>query len=117
MGLDTTHGCFQGSYTSFFSFKCDIENQIKIKLKNDYSLTKICELIEINTFLEPLLNHSDCDGELTPQECEKIVVGLNYILNNFNEEILHDERFKERLNSFIKGCELAIKNNESVIFE
>ena len=34
---------------------------------------------DVNTTLAPLLNHSDCDGELTPAECTAILARLKEI--------------------------------------
>jgi len=35
---------------------------------------------EATTDLKPLLNHSDCDGEMTPEECALVVPRLREIL-------------------------------------
>lgn len=37
----------------------------------------------VSTPLEPLLNHSDCDGELTPDECAQIAPRLKEIVSDW----------------------------------
>ena len=63
MGLDTTHDCWRGSYSSFNRFRYSLAEQIGINL-DDYSGYNENELM-------PLFNHSDCDGILTVEEHEK----------------------------------------------
>ncbi len=119
MGLDTSYNCWNGPYGSFNRFRKSLAEQIGISL-DDYigygcpNATK--ELSSINHDIMPLLNHSDCDGELTVMECKKIVKGLNNILKNFNDKLQADSDFKEDIIQFKKGCLLAIKENKSVEF-
>jgi hypothetical protein len=64
----------------------------------------------------PLFNHSDCDGDLTVNESERIVKGLNNVLENFNESIKADYNFKEDIIQFRDGCIDAISKNEVINF-
>jgi hypothetical protein len=41
---------------------------------------------EITTDLKPLLNHSDADGELTPEECAQVYPRLKEILADWDDE-------------------------------
>ncbi len=40
---------------------------------------------EVSTTLAPLLNHSDCDGELTPDECTQILPRLKEVRVTWKE--------------------------------
>lgn len=60
--------------------------------------------------LYPLLTHSDCDGELTPEECAKIAKGLDAIAHKLTDE--HAEKARQ----FAAGCRDAAENHEKVIF-
>jgi len=119
MGLDTTHNCWQGSYGSFNQFRYNLAKQIKINLDDyiEYG-SGIKTLSDLDDDLIPLLNHSDCEGILTPDECKKIVKGLNDILNNFNPDLVnHDtDYFKKQIIRFRDGCKKAIEANENVEF-
>lgn len=70
MGLDTSHNCWHGPYSSFNRFRYSLGYQIGINL-NDYSgygKTGVKDLTKIEHELMPLFNHSDCNGILTVEE-------------------------------------------------
>ena len=118
MGLDTTHNCWHGPYSSFNRFRKSLAEQIGINLDDYYGYggdgTKELESIEHD--LMPLFNHSDCDGELTVEESKLIVSGLNNVLDNFNEDLDSDFNFKEKIIQFRDGCLDAIEKNEIIKF-
>lgn len=118
MGLDTTHNCWHGPYSSFNNFRYSLGHQIGIDLDN-YIGYGDHGTISINTIehdLFPLFNHSDCDGYLTPEESERIVKGLNSVLENFNEDIKVYPNFKNQIIQFRDGCLDAISKNEVIEF-
>ena len=125
MGLHTSHNAWQGPYSSFNEFRKWLAQKININLE-DYigygndNATK--DLSSIDHKIMPLLNHSDCEGILTPDECKQIAEGLDEILNNISkEEVEHPgnqypfsnynkaKRFKD-------GCILAHSLNENIDF-
>lgn len=99
MGLDFSPEGPHFSYSGFSYFRNSIAHYFKIPLILgsykfsspiehpftyytfiDYDLDQI-ELNDQYTFLETFLNHSDCDGSLTPEECEGISTLIDeYIL-------------------------------------
>lgn len=117
MGLDTTHNCWHGPYSSFNRFRRSLGHQIGINIDDydGYGGT-IHKLEEMKHDLKPLFNHSDCDGRLTVNECKSIVKGLNNILENFNSEIESDYNFKEQIIQFRDGCFDAVSKKEMVHF-
>ena len=119
MGLDTSHNCWHGPYSSFNRFRKSLAEQIGINLDEYIGYGKENATKQLNSIkhdLKPLFNHSDCDGRLTVKKCEKIVRGLNSVLENFNDKIEADWGFKEKIIQFRDGCLLAIENNEAVDF-
>lgn len=40
---------------------------------------------DVTTDLKPLLNHSDCDGELTPEECAQVFPRLRKICDGLDD--------------------------------
>lgn len=118
MGLNTTHGCYDGPYSTFNRFRYSLGHQIGINLSDykGYGNDNGKNLYDIEHELMPLFNHSDCDGELSVEESRSIVKGLDKVLKNFNEKIEADYNFKEKIKTFREGCLLAIKNNEIVEF-
>lgn len=118
MGLDTSHNCWHGAYSSFMRFRRSLGAQIGIVLDsyNDYGGTSGIHSSQIQHDLMPLFNHSDCDGELSVKESEQIVKGLNSVLENFNESIEADFDFKDKIIRFRDGLLDAISKNEVVDF-
>lgn len=118
MGLDTTHNCWHGPYSSFNRFRYSLGKQIGINLDEyiGYGEIGTKDIASINHDLVPLFDHSDCDGELTVEESKQIVNGLNSVLENFNEEIIADYGFKENIIQFRDGCLDAISKNEIIEF-
>lgn len=119
MGLDTTHNCWHGPYSSFNRFRYSLAQQIGINLDDyaGYDENGTKDLSKINHELMPLFNHSDCDGILTVEESKSIVIGLNNILNDFNKKIESDYDFKENIIQFRDGCLDAISKNEIIEFK
>jgi hypothetical protein len=67
--------------------------------------------------IKPLLSHSDCDGELSPEECSQIANGLQQIINNLSdEEKVKDEYYYNKAVKFMEGCKLAASRNETIDF-
>lgn len=65
--------------------------------------------------LDILLNHSDCDGKLTWQECKKIIKALNKIDFKYPDEWRQD--YKEKyyiLKDMIRYC---AENRRTLYFE
>lgn len=118
MGLDTTHDCWHGPYSAFNRFRYSLGHQIGIDLDdyNGYGGKRNLNLSDIKHPLMPLFNHSDCDGELSVEESKSIVLGLNNVLENFNDTIECDYNFKDKIIQFRDGCVHAIELNEVVEF-
>lgn len=79
MGID-----IEDSHWSYVGFM-----GLRIRLSNLIGITNLMDMagfggdISWDTVIDPLkpfLNHSDCDGELTPEECEMIYPRLEELL-------------------------------------
>jgi hypothetical protein len=116
MGLDTSHNCFHGAYSTFNRFRISLGNQIGINIYEYDSYGGSKNINTIDHGILPLLNHSDCEGELSVSDCMRIVNGLDSILANFDDTIEADFDFKDRIVQFRNGCLLAISENEEVDF-
>jgi hypothetical protein len=68
------------------------------------------ETIEEND-IHFLLNHSDCDGELTWEECKLVADALTSVLDK-----IEDKWVKSKAETFIKGCLLAYSKQENIVF-
>ena len=67
---------------------------------------------KIKDDIKLLLNHSDCDGYLTPRECKKIAPRLRELVANW----LDDDRDKINALMLADGMEKAFKNKEKLKF-
>ncbi len=94
MGLDTSHDCWHGSYTSFNRFRAAVAAEFNIPLelmegfygmpgRTDFSLPDdIAKALPIkweSLIPQPihlLLHHSDCDGEIEAKDCVAIAEQL-----------------------------------------
>ena len=122
MGLDTTHDCWHGPYSSFNRFRHQLAEQIGINL-DEYAGYSDKEggknLADIPHKIMPLLNHSDCDGRLTVKEAKSIAEGLEEILekvtdtNSMNVDALG---FAAQIERFINGCKDAVSKKEMIKF-
>lgn len=108
MGLDTTHGAFNGPYSSFMRFRIFISKfyDLPKELDEIYSKSKLA----LTDGIYALLNHSDCDGKLTPKEC-------NLIMHELNELISNVKSFTSQLEEFSEGCKKAHESNEDLEFK
>ena len=132
MGLDTSHNCFNGSYSGFTEFRNKLALYAGYKLKSE-----IGEYGNIHTYIDlnweqfedenlegiwkteqkdPLIYlfiHSDCDGYIAPKEAKVLAPRLKELVPLLNEK---DFYFIEVVNKFIKGLNLAASKNQKVKF-
>lgn len=115
MGLDTTHGAWHGPYSSFGRFRDKLAEMRGFRLRDMIGFGGRAEWTDEqkNDPLYPLLNHSDCDGELSPKECANVALGLSQILISENGS---DKNFFEDVRQFRDGCIAAFTKNESIEF-
>jgi hypothetical protein len=121
MGLDTTHDAWHGPYSSFNRFRHKLADQIGIRLDDykGYSDAGTKDLDSIPHPIMPLLNHSDCDGELTPEQCKSIADGLDLILKSLPipaNGVSEGSSFIEDVIQFRDGCLLAYSKKENIEF-
>ncbi len=125
MGLKTTHNCWSGPYSSFHYFRIRLAKEIGLDL---VKMEGFCEdevaipwsIVEHP--IVPLLFHSDCDGELTVEECKQVAEGLTQIIKKLPDPVypndVHEKHYglRGRAIQFRDGCLDAIEKNEPVIF-
>lgn len=66
----------------------------------------------VNDDIVPLLNHSDCDGILTPEECQKVAPRLRVLIKDWDD----DDRDKIHGLLLAEGMEKAAELNENLEF-
>lgn len=121
MGLDTTHNAWHGPYSSFNRFRYKLASLIGINLDDytGYNANGTKELDSMDHPLVPLFNHSDCEGELTPEECKSIADGLEPIIKSLPVPELTfsiENEFVRDVIQFRDGCLEAYSKKENIEF-
>lgn len=113
MGLDTTHDAFHGAYSSFMQFRRGlVEHSLKMEIKDFEGYDGALPYSHIqDAGLRRLVNQSDCDGEISPEDCKLIA---EYLEKTIPE--LEEGEVKDRSIQFKDGCLLAYSKNEFIIF-
>lgn len=112
MGLVFSHGDVRWSYIAFRVFRKKLAKEIGIDLDNMKGFGGNIPFENFNDNIIPLLNHSDCDGELTVEECKRVALRLRELVSSWSDED-HDKTEAIKLAS---GMEYAIKKNEPFEF-
>lgn len=119
MGLDFSHGPgAHWSYSGFNVFRRRIAMSIGVISSIDEELydNGVYKFL-INEPIYPLINHSDCEGELTVEEMKQIIPQLKIIIDkwkvNSAPAIEYDIANGE---AFIEAMEEAIKYDENLEF-
>jgi len=115
MGLDTSHDAWHGPYSSFNRFRHEIAEAIGVNLDSFEGYGGNVPFDELKRGVRWLLDHSDCDGHITPKRCKLIADDLNEIIPLLPDEI---EPFCVRAQAerFRNGCLKAYKKNEKLDF-
>ena len=111
MGLDTTHGCYNGSYSAFNQWRSRVCQEIglgDIYTYEGFGGSKRWPPVSSEPLVS-LLNHWDGDGILKWQECDAMADRLDSIVNNMGQ-------FKEVTEQWIEGLRLAYESQENVEF-
>ncbi|MBT2477608.1 hypothetical protein [Streptomyces sp. ISL-94] len=80
MGIDFSHGEAQWSYSGFAQFRTAIATREGIDLNQMYGYGGERSWDTITSPLRPLLDHSDCDGNLSPADCTAIASHLHTVV-------------------------------------
>lgn len=123
MGLDFSHGDAHFSYGGFAEFRIRLAQEIGLDLhamegftdshRNTNRNRKPLSWTKVKDAIVPLLNHSDCDGELTVEECLTVAPRLRELVNDWPE----DDWDRKRAFELADAMEEAAKANESLEFQ
>lgn len=127
MGLDCSHGAFNGAYSSFHrmrGFICETLGGDWFK-SNGNTFYIPDEMYKQRKGIMLLLTHSDCDGEFTPEEALQVHCDLEWFLDTYafvsleasTGHLLRCGRFmRDSIKAFSDGCKLAYDLNEPLDF-
>jgi hypothetical protein len=111
MGLDFQGSDAHWSYGGFHRFR------LRLSAAIDLDFEGFCEgkpATEANAKdpIFPLLNHSDCDGDLSPEDCATVAPRLREMVAPWPE----DDYDKHQALLLAEGMEECAKNGESLEF-
>jgi hypothetical protein len=117
MGLDTSHGAYNGSYGNFNRFRFDLLAAIGGKWpdsdSNDFinfgPITK-----RSHPGLYVFFCHSDCDGTMSPGECRACADEMENLLRQ--PDFHAGEFLAGCMRDWIHGCRRAANANENLEF-
>lgn len=111
MGLNLSHIDVKWSYSSFNNFREKLAREIGVKLYEMKEFGGEIPWENVKDDIVPLLNHSDCEGHLTPEECRKVAPRLRELVATWENDI-----DKGRALSLAEGMEKAAAANENLEF-
>lgn len=114
MGIDFSHGGAQWSYGGFARFRKTIATHEGIDLAKMQGFGGSRHWDSVATPLRPLLDHSDCDGELSPAECREVAPALRRIVEAIWAEDTYDRHSGLALAA---GMEQAAAADEPLEFQ
>lgn len=113
MGLDFSHCEARWSYSGFGRFRRRLAKQIGINLDDMYGFGGEREWDTVNDPIKPLLDHSDCDGVLTPEECKLVYPRLEELIRDWDDE----DYDKQQALELIEGMKYCIELDEDLEFQ
>lgn len=87
-------------------------NKDNLSERPPIDIQPVIKWTKVHDDVVPLLNHSDCDGELSPEECLKVAPRLRELVKDWDD----DDRDKENALWLAEGMELAASRNEPLEF-
>jgi len=85
MGLNFSHSTARWSYGGFHYFRKRLANEIGLNLEEMEGFGGVKNWDEVNDPIKPFLNHSDCDGVLTPEECRVVAQRLKELVQDWED--------------------------------
>jgi hypothetical protein len=111
MGLDVSHGDFHMSYSGFNELRQRISKSLGFNLSNFQGFGGNKRWYECKSPIKALLNHSDCDGDLTVPEMINMLPELKRVCKSWEESI-----YKNSFEELIESIEIAIQHKQPLIF-
>lgn len=112
MGLEFSHTPARWSYGAFDRFRAALAAHEGIDLDQmagfrPFGVSNGRDWGAVNTPLKPLLDHSDCDGELTPDECRQVAPRLREVVDTLWPAEDHDAEDHDAEYNRVHGLLLA----------
>lgn len=94
MGVDFSHGDASWAYSGFNRFRTRLASEIGMELEKMEGFGGDTPWGNYADDILPFLNHSDCDGELSPEECAKIAPRIRALVASWPEDYDHQKALR-----------------------
>ena len=85
---------FKWSYGSFYSFRIKLASEIRMNLVDMDGFAGDIPFSNYDDDIIPFLNHCDCEGNLSVEDCKKVAPRLRELIKNWK----NDDYDKYRVN-------------------
>lgn len=132
MGLDVTHGCWNGPYSMFHRWRCALHMLIQVDrgnadpdgldgyerlvIRRDHPTWTWPAPYNTGDPLDALMAHSDCDGEIAHAMCAPLADALQGIVDRRMPARGLYDMWRPATDRFIAGLRRAHDAGESVEF-
>jgi hypothetical protein len=117
MGLDLSCGV-SFSYGGFHCFRSMLAKEINIDIENMEGFGGNKSFNDIKDDIKILLDHSDCNGFISPEDCGKIAPRLRELTKKWVDSQDENKKWYGRQALFLaEGLESCYKNNEPLLFK
>lgn len=119
MGLGFSHSKAHWSYNGFNGFRHRLAKEIGLNLDDmqGYSRSNHAKSWdEIEDPIKDLLNHSDCEDDLTSEQCRTIAPRLRELVASWDDDDFIYSCDKQHALLLADGMEKAAAQNENLIF-
>ena len=122
MGLDTTHGCWNGPYSSFNTWRVAICEAAGVPFNREgYTAENLLGIWDTDPddILDVLIEHQDCEGRIMNKHCGPLAERLIGLLPTIiSSDTYHDlpHSITHQTQQFIAGLLFAEKAGEDVEF-
>ncbi|MCO7175469.1 hypothetical protein ACFP7A_06370 [Sporolactobacillus kofuensis] len=111
IGLNFSHCDAYWTYGLFHVFRRMLAAEIGMDLNQMAGFSGTIPFSDFNDQILPLLDHSDCDGSLSVEECRRVAPRLYELTAHWPEV-----NFKQEIRSLIGGMERAERENQPLYF-
>jgi len=123
MGLDTTHDCWSGAYSSFNRWRTKLAEVAGFGALREYEgFTDNGKPWPKDDPLTILLHHSDCEGSIKWEDCSALADALEGLMPALNRDAASDgyggvfDTHAQKAQKFIDGLRKAHELKEDVEF-
>jgi len=117
MGVDINPGHACWAYGGFARFREALAEEEGLKLRSMEGYGGELSWEHVNTTLAPLLNHSDCDGFLSPWDCKDMLPRLREIRHKWRDLGYVDRAYDVgQMGQLIYGMEHCVEHRCAVVF-